>query len=182
MIILEALIYILPSYVANSCATLSLSIPILKKWTTPIDFGNSWNSKRILGDGKTFRGLIFGTLIGTIFGFLQYFLAQRIEFDNISFYNNASIEEILLISFLLSFGALLGDIVKSFIKRRFGIKRGRPWPPFDQTDFLIGGIIFSAIVYFPGWSIVLILFIITPIIHFLTNITAYLLKLKSVWW
>ena len=42
-----------------------------------------------------------------------------------------------LIGFLLGFGALLGDALGSFIKRRMGIGRGKPAPILDQIDFLI---------------------------------------------
>ena len=31
---------------------------------TPVDFGKSWKGKRLLGDGKTWRGFIGGALIG----------------------------------------------------------------------------------------------------------------------
>jgi CDP-2,3-bis-(O-geranylgeranyl)-sn-glycerol synthase len=182
MIILESLFFILPAYIANACATLSMSIPLIKEFSTPIDFGISWKGKRILGDGKTFRGIIFGSLCGVITGIIQYLIKPRVEFKYLVQYNEEHLSFFVVIGFLLGFGALLGDLVKSFIKRRLGIKRGRPWPPFDQLDFITGGILLSSIVFFPGWKIVLILFIITPVVHFATNIVAYLLKIKDVWW
>jgi CDP-2,3-bis-(O-geranylgeranyl)-sn-glycerol synthase len=182
MIILEALFFIFPAYVANACATLSMSIPILKQFSTPIDFGHSWKGKRILGDGKTFRGFIFGTLCGVAAGVFQYLISKQFHFKYIPTYNNKTLAFFLLTGFLLGLGALLGDLIKSFIKRRLNIKRGRPWPPFDQIDFITGGILLVTTVFFPGWKIVLILFIITPLAHFLTNVAAYFLKLKNVWW
>jgi CDP-2,3-bis-(O-geranylgeranyl)-sn-glycerol synthase len=184
MIILEALFFILPTYISNGCASLSMSIPILKKWKTPIDFGHSLNGKRILGDGKTFRGLIFGTFCGALVGILQYHIAKNFDFTYLEFFNKTQLdfEKVLLLSFFLSFGALAGDMAKSVIKRRLGILRGRPWPPFDQLDFIIGGLAFGSIIYFPGWKIALTLVIITPVVHFSSNVIAYLLKLKDVWW
>ncbi|MBN2016346.1 CDP-2,3-bis-(O-geranylgeranyl)-sn-glycerol synthase [Candidatus Dojkabacteria bacterium] len=182
MILLESLFFILPTYVANGCASLSTSIPILKNWSTPIDFGHEWKGKRILGDGKTFRGILFGTFCGILVGILEFFIAKHIDFQHLGQFKDATLVFFLKLSFLLGFGGLVGDLVKSLIKRRLGIKRGRPWPPFDQTDFLIGGLLFSSLLYFPGWTMTFILFIMTPVVHLFSNITAYLLKLKDVWW
>jgi len=184
VLILEAFFFAIPLYVSNSFASLSMSIPKLKDWSTPIDLGKSINNKRILGDGKTFRGLTFGTFCAIIAGFLQYLFVKKscINFEYLISFNNASLAFFLITSFLLGFGALVGDSIKSLIKRRVGIKRGRPWPPFDQLDFLVGSILFVSIYYFPGWKIILVLLIATPILHLLSNITAYLLNLKEVWW
>jgi CDP-2,3-bis-(O-geranylgeranyl)-sn-glycerol synthase len=182
MIILEALFFILPAYISNGCASLSKFIPLLCNWNTPIDFGNEYRGKRILGDGKTFRGLFFGTFSGVLTGVLQYFIVQKVELKYLVDYNGASLTFFILVGLLLGFGALFGDLVKSLIKRRIGIKRGQPWPPFDQLDFIVGSILITSLLFFPGWKVALILFIITPAIHLLTNVIAYKLKLKDVWW
>jgi CDP-2,3-bis-(O-geranylgeranyl)-sn-glycerol synthase len=119
------------------------------------------DGKRILGDGKTFVGFIFGVLVGTLVGFLQ---------------GN------LLLGFLLSFGTMFGDSVGSFVKRRLKIKRGKDFPLIDQLFFLIFALIFA-------WSVtsleliqIIELIIVTPFLHRLTNIIAYYLKLKRVPW
>lgn len=182
MIILEALFFIIPTYVANGMANVIRVFPIIKRWNTPIDFGRSYKGKRILGDGKTFRGFVGGTFFALIGGYVQYFISQKYEFTHVSFYNEASLLKVIALAGLMGFGALVGDAVKSFFKRRVGITRGRPWPPFDQLDFIVGGVLLGAPIYFPGWTIVLILLIITPVIHLVSNITAYLLKIKDVWW
>lgn len=181
-LVLESLFFIIPTYIANGCASLSRSIPLLKDFNTPIDFGNSWNGKRIFGNGKTFRGFIFGSFCGVIASVAQYFVAKNFEFEFISKFNNSDIAFFLILGLLLGFGGLLGDAVKSFVKRRIGIKRGKPWPPFDQLDFIIGGLLLASLAYFPGWKICLALVIITPFSHLLSNVIAYLLNLKDVWW
>jgi len=180
-LLLEALIYALPIFIANSSATLTLSIPYYKDWSSPIDFGKSINGKRILGNGKTFRGLIFGTLCATLSGLTQYFFLNNFDYEYLD-YNDKSLTFFLLSSFLLGFGALLGDLIKSFFKRRIGITRGKPWPPFDQLDFLTGAILLNLLIFVPDFKIILILYIITPLGHLLSNIIAYKLKLKNVWW
>ncbi|MBU0976169.1 CDP-archaeol synthase, partial [Patescibacteria group bacterium] len=149
-ILLEALFYILPAYIANSSATLTMSIPVLKKWRTPVDFGLGWKDKRILGNGKTYPGLIFGTLSGSLFAILQYFIATRSHFTYATAFNSYTLRDFLITGMLLSLGALLGDLVKSLIKRRLGLERGKSWIPFDQLDFLAGGILLGSLAYFPG--------------------------------
>ena len=48
----------------------------------------------------------------------------------------------IIIGFLLGFGALVGDALGSFLKRRLGIGRGKPAPFLDQLDFIIVALIF----------------------------------------
>ena len=96
--------------------------------------------------------------------------------------------ESLIILFALSFGALVGDMVESFLKRRLGRRRGEPWPVADQIDFLLGALLFSFIIS-REWFMsnftpyrILFLLIFTPLIHLATNLLAYVLKLKKVPW
>jgi len=180
-ILLESLYFAVPLYIANSFATLTLTIPYIKNWDTPIDLGKSFKGKRILGNGKTFRGLLFGTLFAVLSGIFQYYLSGRINFTYLD-YKDKQLSFFILSSFLLGFGALIGDMVKSFFKRRIDIKRGQPWPPFDQLDFLTGGILLYSLYTIPNFKIVLILYIVTPVGHLVSNIVAYYLKLKDVWW
>jgi len=70
-ILIKVLWLTLPAWVANSAAIDVSALPILKNYTTPVDFGRSWRGKRILGDGKTWRGLICGTIAGGICGLMQ---------------------------------------------------------------------------------------------------------------
>ncbi|WXG40634.1 MAG: CDP-2,3-bis-(O-geranylgeranyl)-sn-glycerol synthase [Candidatus Freyarchaeum deiterrae] len=84
--------------------------------------------------------------------------------------------------FLLSFGALIGDLIGSFIKRRLNLERGRPAPPLDQLDFIIGALLFSFIDFIPPIEIIIVLVVLTPIIHLAANIIGYKLRLKKEPW
>ena len=181
-LLLESIVFVLPIYFANGFATLSMHVPIIKNWKTPIDLGRQWNGKRLLGKGKTIRGFLFGVMVGLLGGLIQYYLTQKFEFKYFDFLDKNPLNKILLLSFLLGFGALFGDSVKSFFKRRVGIESGRPWPVFDQLDFIVGALLFGSIIYFPGWEIALTIIIITPLMHLLSNVTAYKLGIKDVWW
>jgi CDP-2,3-bis-(O-geranylgeranyl)-sn-glycerol synthase len=157
-LIITAIWFILPAYFANATPVIFGKI---FRGRFPIDFNKTRNKKPILGLGKTWPGFFGGLLIGTTVGVLQ---------------------GSLLIGFLLSFGALLGDLVKSFFKRRLNVARGKSLPIADQLDFIIGALLLVSIVQVPSLETILILLIITPLIHLGANTIAYLLKLKKEWY
>jgi len=182
-IILQALWIIIPAYVANASA-------VLVGGGTPIDFGKNWrDGKRILGDGKTWRGLISGTFIGMTAGFGLVVAASYIESSEYSFLHLTNFEGFPLmfpIIFSICFGALIGDIIESFFKRRIGKNRGDDWIPFDQIDFILGVLFFSFVIssilqfsslmstnwfienLFP-WQIIVLL-LVTPFFHLTANV------------
>ena len=181
-IIVQALWLILPAYAANGAA-------VLVGGGKPIDFGRKWkDGRRILGDGKTWRGLFYGSLVGSIVGFSQAFAGKYIEMEGLNILNLDYFEGFpLMIPLVLSlcFGALLGDIVESFFKRRAGKERGEDWIPFDQLDFLLGALFLSFLVSsliellgalpynwfiknFSVWHL-LVIFLITPFLHIISN-------------
>lgn len=84
--------------------------------------------------------------------------------------------------FLLSLGALTGDLVGSFIKRRLNISRGHPAPGLDQLDFVAGAILLSSVVYIPPLELLVTAIIVTPAIHLLANVAGYALHLKNEPW
>ena len=97
-------------------------------------------------------------------------------------------EHTLLSVTLLATGALLGDLVKSFFKRRFGKERGTKWPIADQYD-LVAGAFLLLLIGDPAWlfatvtlPVFLIILIITPVLHRATNIIGYMFKVKEVPW
>ena len=181
-IILQALWLVLPAYIANASA-------LLVGGGTPIDFGKNWrDGRRILGDGKTWRGLISGAFVGLTGGFGLSVAAKYINMSDFAFLGlNDFTGFPLMIPIIgsICFGALLGDIIKSFFKRRIGKRRGEDWIPFDQIDFVLGVLFFSFLIagllqifgitsnnwFFESFTMwhVLTLLIITPFLHLLTN-------------
>jgi len=181
-IIAQAFWIILPAYIANASAK-------LLGGGTPIDFGKKYkDKKRILGDGKTWNGLIIGTLIGMIGGFFLSIAADYVnstEYAFIGLTDFFGFPYMIPIIFSICFGALSGDIIESFFKRRRGINRGKDWIPFDQVDFILGflflSFLFSSILHISGfysenWFLenitiwhMLFLLIVTPFIHIVSN-------------
>lgn len=162
----------LPAYIANPTAAIFGG-------GTPIDFGKKWHDgRRILGDGKTFRGLAWGAACGIVVGLLEMQVAAGEPFVVLP----------VSVVIALSLGALLGDVVKSFFKRRLGFERGAGLPLIDQLDFVAGAWVLAYIVD-PQWfignftlPIIITVLIVTPLLHRATNIIGYHIKVKKEPW
>lgn len=183
LIVVQAFWIVIPIYVANASA-------VIVGGGTPVDFGKKWkDGRRILGDGKTWRGLFAGTFLGMTAGFGLTVAASYLstsEYSYIGLTNFEGFPLMIPILFSLCFGALLGDIIESFFKRRIGKDRGQDWIPFDQLDFIVGALIFSFVIsellyvihltdvqwFFVQITIwhVLILLTVTPFIHITANV------------
>jgi CDP-2,3-bis-(O-geranylgeranyl)-sn-glycerol synthase len=153
--IISTIILFLPSYVANST-------PVVLGGGPPVDRGASWtDGKPILGANKTIRGTISGVLAGTLIGLLQ---------------GN------LIGGFAQSAGAILGDLISSFYKRRRDYSPGSSMPLVDQLDFIIMAVILSYPFQDTDLASALTIMVITVPIHYGTNYISWLLKMKKNPW
>ena len=205
IILICSLLWTVPALATNA------TMVVFGRNGSPIDNGKSWRGKRILGNGKTWEGMIGGVLFGFIIGMmmwvLNYFIINNavvflglgnyiinpINGDVITLYTNEIeisrffqiIPSIALVTtFFTAFGAFFGDMVGSGIKRRFEYKRGAPLPVIDQLDFISFAMLF-AYIFNPiknVWIFVIFMLIFTPLVHLLANVVAYLLKLKKEPW
>jgi CDP-2,3-bis-(O-geranylgeranyl)-sn-glycerol synthase len=176
--------YILPAYVANGFAVFAKFVAS----GHPIDGGRVFRDGRfLLGPGKSWEGFLIGFISGVIVGILQvvtapFLLALIVQYLILP----PELVPIVLLSIplvvIVSLGALIGDLIGSFIKRRLDISRGRPAPILDQLDFLVVAILFGWLIIPLPLILVAFLLIVTPIIHLLANVIGYLLRLKQVPW
>ena len=178
-LIITAFYFALPAYFANMAPVFLAKLGWLKFLDRPIDGGLKLAGSELFGRHKTWRGLFAGIIFGIAVAGCQRLLFGLPYFAGISLWDYSRWLEFGLLAGL---GALLGDLIKSFFKRRVGIKSGGVWPIFDQLDFIAGFFLFASLIYFPGWNIVAIVAIMTLLLHPLTNIIGYLLGLKKVWW
>jgi CDP-2,3-bis-(O-geranylgeranyl)-sn-glycerol synthase len=173
--LLSALWIMLPAYIPNPVAALCGG-------GTPVDLGRTYSDgRRLFGDGKTYRGLIAGILAGIITGLVLIWLSDTYVLTTLP-------KHTILSVILLSCGALLGDLVKSFFKRRFGKERGARWPVADQYD-LVAGAFLLLLVFDPSWfftwitiPVLVLILILTPLLHRAVNIIGYLFRIKEVPW
>jgi len=123
--ILEALYFFLPVYIANIIPPFSRRIPFLSKKPRPLDFNKTFRGKRIFGENKSLRGFIFASFGGLIVFYIQRLLYSFDIFSNISIIDYTQVS--LWLGFLLGLGAITGDAVESFFKRQLGFKSGKPF-------------------------------------------------------
>lgn len=167
--IIFALLFFLPAGISNMTPVFSSKIPYIRNWKTPLDFGKSYRGQRIFGKNKTWRGLISGVLFGTITG---YILSQ-------TYFTEYSALLFTLLAASMSFGALAGDAVESFFKRQRQIPSGKPWFPFDQTDYIIGGLLFTLpVTTVPFWVVAWVLTLYFGL-HLLSSYIGYVIGLKD---
>jgi len=83
---------------------------------------------------------VTGTIAGTVVYELQVAAHAAGWFHEITLIDTPA--HPLLPGFLMALGALVGDSVKSFFKRRVDIAPGESWLFFDQLDFFLGASLF----------------------------------------
>ncbi|MFH1631031.1 MAG: CDP-2,3-bis-(O-geranylgeranyl)-sn-glycerol synthase [Candidatus Aenigmatarchaeota archaeon] len=170
IIIINAFWFIIPAYAANA-------FPPLARGRKPLDEGMMFGKSRLLGDGKTLEGTIAALVFGFIFGILQLLAQGMYDVTQIGLFEMT----IQLILFIV-IGAIAGDLIGSFVKRRIGLKRGAMFIGFDQLGFVIFALIFAAPLLMLRWESIIFLLIVTPVIHWIGNIIGYLGKVKQVPW
>ena len=176
-VVVTAVWAMLPAYLPNNVA-------VVAGGGRPIDGGRTWGGRRLLGDGKTWRGTAAGVAAGAVaallLNVLQPAVSPAVGFDLPTFPAVAALA--------LPAGAMLGDVVASFAKRRTGRERGAAFPVVDQLDFVAGALVLTALGA-PAWfgstftlPVVVVVVLLTPLLHVGTNVIGYALGLKAEPW
>ncbi len=159
--LIVAIYFMIPAYIANS-------IPIIFGGGKPIDFGRKFiDGERIFGANKTIKGFISGLVCGSLAAIVEDLIL---------------IKGFAFVGIFISLGAISGDLLGAFVKRRLKLAPGFPLPLMDQLDFIFGALLFAYPFYNLTLGAVFILVLITPPFHIFTNAIAYLLKLKNTFW
>jgi len=182
--LLSCIYFFGPAYLANASPPLIYKIDMLKGLGKPIDRGAKLNNEPILGDHKTWRGVISEAVICTLltpaFIWIHNLLGLT-HYETIGFYAYNQINGFLL-GFLLSIGIVFGDLAFAFIKRRLKLKPGAKFIPFDQTNYVIGSFLVLQPLLQLNLSFWLWLFVLTFLIHVLFNRIGYNLGLHNAKW
>jgi len=80
---------------------------------------------------------------------------------------------------LSGLGALAGDAIKSFFKRQVNVPPGKSWVPFDQIDYIVGGIVFTMFYIRLTPMDYLWLFLLWSLMHPFTTFLGFVLRLKK---
>jgi CDP-2,3-bis-(O-geranylgeranyl)-sn-glycerol synthase len=98
-------------------------------------YWHGWNRtihERLLGSHKTVLGFLAGVATGVLVTRMQYGIHAP--------WSLVDYRHWLLLGLGLGGGAMLGDALKSLIKRMLHIRPGARWIPFDQLDFVVGAL------------------------------------------
>jgi CDP-2,3-bis-(O-geranylgeranyl)-sn-glycerol synthase len=171
------LYFFVPAYAANMAPVLVRDH--FEALAVPMDGGLTIGGIRVLGDHKTWRGLLAGVVAG-----IMVYAAQRALYEAGVFHHLAAIDYAttsVASGALMGLGAGLGDAVKSFLKRRVGIEPGASWIGFDQLDFMVGSYLLVAPLYAAPLLPTLLALPIVFIGSIGITTGAYWLHLKEAW-
>ena len=199
----------LPGFLANTFAMMwGKWLPKTGYGPWPIDGGRNWkDGNRVLGDGKTWNGLIGGSMTSGLLCMLIVSLmgdapdGTNIEagvfahpltgFEDAWFNIGGEMFSAFIMGTFLGFACLLGDSTGSFVKRRRGLKRegevSSKAPLLDTLPFAIMVFLWGQL--FLGESLLsstdlilpmLVLVLITPILHRSFNLIGYSIGWKDV--
>jgi CDP-2,3-bis-(O-geranylgeranyl)-sn-glycerol synthase len=149
----------LPAFIANAAPVVAKNIPYIRQFSRPIHTRLFWANKTVRG---LMTGVIAGMLTSLIVFLGRWFFVSVLPVYS-EYYNLYSGWLVsMMIGGWLGLGALVGDMVKSFWKRRLGIKPGTMFQPWDGIDYMVGAIIFMLPLYSVGIIGSLFLLIIGP--------------------
>lgn len=175
-----AIWFLLPAAAANAAPVFAAAIPFLKKLDMPIDGGKLWHGNKILGPHKTWRGFVAGIVVSTVVLWIQVLLVGNVSWAR---YLAAGVDythlPVLVLGPLFAVGALGGDAIESFFKRRLNIRSGGAWVPFDQLDYIIGSVIVSLFFVILSPSQYVWIFIVWFVMHLAASYIGYKFGLKK---
>lgn len=175
----EIIWFFLPGYVANMAPVLAARFNWFSFLNAPIDGGRTLNGRRLLGDNKTWRGIVVGAIAGGVTGILQYAYISLLSSEKEGLISYEYLPYVLLVSVTLGLSALLGDAVKSLIKRRFNFSPGESWMPWDQLDSTLGMIAVTYIFFTPSVAHVAVALFVALLGTYIINISAVTLRIKK---
>ena len=160
----------MPAYVANGAPVVFSRF--YRGVLHPVDAGRVFvDGRRVLGDSKSVEGFLVGVAAGSVMGLLEALFSPDPG-------------AVAARGFLMALGAMLGDMLGSFAKRRLGLRPGAPAPLLDQLDFLILAVLLADAAGLASFSAgdVALLAAVTLVLHYSTNYAAYRLGWKKVPW
>lgn len=166
----ECVWFFLPAFFANQCPGFAKALRL--PGTVPV-------SERWLGKNKTWSAYYAAVFGASSVAILQHTLGASVqaEYGIVRF---VSLQDALVFGIACGLGAVLGDHVKSFVKRRIGTPAGAPWWPWDQVDFALGALL-CAVPYVGGieWGRVAVILVVAIVGHPFVNYVGYVCGLRT---
>lgn len=188
------LFLLLPIIAAGIFNMVFVKLPVLKAIHVPMDGGKTYRDGRAwFGRNKTWKGFIgmvgFSALT---FWLMGIWVSQSESLQALSLipYSQFSQLEQLLLGASCGLGYVLFELPNSFIKRRYNVPpggnirgvKGVLFNFFDQSDSVLGCLLFLMLFYQPELPVWIAIFITATLVHYFMNIVLYTLRLKSSPW
>lgn len=182
----DVLWVLIPPYVASATATMP------RGRGPPMDFYRlwPWDGRRLLGPSKSWSGFCFGSFIAVLVALFEAWLILLAppSLQLVPQYGPTLLAAIPVV-LLLSFGAMTGDALGSFIKRRLNHGSGARVPLLDQLPMvglpiLVGAALFPAVFLPTFFSLEALIWLLlfTLGLHTLFNWIGFRAGLKRVPW
>jgi hypothetical protein len=178
--ILQSLWLALPVAVAGVLHALLIRKNRLQRLARPLDGGRSWRGRRLLGDNKTWRGVLLMPLLSTLVALLQGAALQRWALDAtlaplpyvdvgraVVSQLPADLAAVLgygVSGLIFGLGYVLGELPNSFVKRRLDVAPGGAvqgrlrwlFQIVDQGDSIVCGFVAGVLVLDLAWPVALV--------------------------
>ena len=164
MHLLQLVYLMLPVYLAN------MAPPFVKYW-------HGWNppiSVALLGSHKTVIGFSMGIAVAVITTFVQFRIGWEGSLLRTGHWYDTGIAA--------GVGAMAGDSIKSFFKRRLEIPPGQRWIPFDQLDFILGGLVALHFFIPLSWTDIVLICAVSFVGAVLANHVSFYLGIRETQW
>lgn len=176
--VLAVIWFLLPAGAGNMAPVFAARL--LPAWSHPVDFGVTLRGRRLFGSHKTWRGIASGLAAATAVFLVQRALCGQYDWARaISWFDYVGWPWWL--GTAMGGAALGGDLLKSLAKRQLGVAPGRPWPPFDQIDWLLGLGVLATLIMPIEPDRFLLLLAVGVILHLSSKVIGHLIRLHREW-
>lgn len=181
----KTILLVLPILFSGLVFIITLKLKMLKFLRRPVDFGISFNNKRLFGDNKTFLGFVVMSAVTAIYGLLFY------QSYNDTFNLNLNLITSFISFLLLGLSYSMAELPNSFIKRRLGIVPGGEYKKsiflkhffifIDQIDSLLGtGLVWIFVFNVRDFLLLTVTLFLGFFIHLSLHIAMQKMKLKKL--
>ena len=182
----------LPVILAGIFNMVFVKLPVLDSLKIPMDGGKILSDgKRLWGDHKTWKGFFGMIVLTALFMFMFDVLYRHVEWARtlslIPYGEFPNPVFSFIWGAIWGFGYVFFELPNSYIKRRIDISPGKQgsgiigkvFTVIDQTDSVIGCVIFMMVFYVPAFKDAIAIIILATLFHYIINILLYLVGLKK---
>lgn len=182
-IITKLLVFAIPPAIAAILHMVVVKINLFPALKYPLDCYKTINTKRLFGNSKTFRGVVFMIVFSIIASYFLFWLTNiSYEINRLNIIDFGSYSP-LIIGAAFGAGYVLAELPNSFFKRMIGIEEGKRGSfinvMIDQADSPIGCML--AVWAFSDMSLELFIAgsVFYLFLHMFFNVLLYLVGLRK---